>query len=165
MRDVASRAAEGESIARGLSRMLGDTHALYAKSCRFHRDAAGPGSGTLRPTLELQCDELWVGTNLIASRMRALGLRVPLPCGLPPGAAHHGATWTAEEMIGCLAERHELVGRRARGILRLARERQDLATCDLLVQRIQAHESAAWVLAAIGLAELVRSELVALQHG
>jgi starvation-inducible DNA-binding protein len=149
-----------ESMGRGLSKLLADTHALDAKTRRFHRDVGDPEAAVLRPVLEQQRDELQLAAALIAERMSCLGVVALRPSGLfAPAALHHGPAWTAREMIRCLAEGHEMAARRAHAVLRLAEEAHDSVTCDCLGRRVWAHEKAAWVLAAIGVAEFIQREL------
>lgn len=159
MQIVACVTTDRDPIARGLARLLADTRALHAKTSRFCRDVAGPESVVLRPVLEQHCDELRLATDTIAERMGSRGVTVALPQDLAAPPAHQGPVWTVEEMIGCLAERHEMAARRAHDVLRLAEQAHDRATCDWLMQRIHAHEKTAWVLTAIGIAEWIRREL------
>jgi starvation-inducible DNA-binding protein len=143
-------------MARGLAKVFADTHALQAKSWRFQRDIAGPLSIVLRPVLQRQGKELGLATDRIAERMRSLGLAAHCPRLGPsiPGV-HQGPVWTGMEMIDCLVGMHELVVHRTGKVLWLAEEAMDLATCDLLRQRIEAHEKAAWVLVGVGFADLL----------
>jgi starvation-inducible DNA-binding protein len=155
---VTSSGTEREEIGRGLSRLLADTHALWAKTLRIRRDIGGHEGIVLRPLLARQCRELERATDRIAEHMRALGVAAPrqeLRPLLSP--VHQGPTSTAEEMIGGLVQRHETVARRIRRVLRLAENAADRATCDLLRQRIDAHDEATWVLVQIATAELLRA--------
>jgi starvation-inducible DNA-binding protein len=151
---IASGATDRELLASGLAKVLADTHGLYAKTWRFHRDVGRDASIGLRLLLHQQGNDLACATDRIVERMRFLGLPAQ---GWRPSLwkppMHHGPAWSAQEMIRCLAERHEAVARRINGVLQLAAT--DRATCDLLRQRIKAHEKAAWVLAEMGIAALI----------
>ena len=156
MQVVASGATDRKSLARGLTKVLDDTHSLYAKTWRFHRDAGGPGSIVLRLLLAQQCRELGRGTDRIVQRIRSLGLPAQgWSPSLRKAPVHQGPVWSAKDMIGCLVERHESVARRIESVLRLSEKAADRATCELLRQRIKAHEKAAWVLAKVGIIALV----------
>ncbi len=164
MQIVPGSTTDRELIARGLSKVLGDTHALCAKTRRFHRDITGSSFSILRLVLEQQRVALQRATGVIAKHMRARGLAVLGPKeGLRTQPQHQGRLWTAQEMIASLTERHESVARRARRVLGIADRAHDQPTCELLVQRIQAHERTAWLLLAIGTAELILRELQASQ--
>ena len=52
----------------------------------------------------------------------------------------------ALEMVSQLVEGQEAVARTARGLLTVAERCDDLVTLDLLTQRMQVHEKAAWML-------------------
>jgi len=153
-----SSTSSQEQMARGLLKLLADTQALCSKTQRFRRDVAGPLAQVLRPMLHQQYEELQRAANLIAERMRALGFAVAGPRGhlSAPPPIHEGRVWPANEMIGCLTERHETLARRARLVLRLAEEIQDDAIRDLLVRRSQVHEWTAWMLMSIWIAEVIQ---------
>src|ERR687894_104737 len=70
---------EGErrEIAEGLSRLLADTYTLYLKTHNFHWNVTGPMFQTLHLMFEEQYNELWTANDLIAERIRALGVFAP----------------------------------------------------------------------------------------
>lgn len=138
-----------EAIAKGLSRLLADTYTLYLKSHNFHWNVTGPMFQTLHLMFETQYNELALAVDLIAERIRALGLPAPAtyrqfaqdtsisePEGVP----------TAEEMIRQLVQGHEAVVRTARSVFPTAEVAGDQPTLDLLTQRMQTHEKTAWML-------------------
>jgi starvation-inducible DNA-binding protein len=98
---------------------------------------------------ETQYTELATAVDLIAERIRSLGLPAPgtyqefaklssirETVGVPP----------AKDMIRQLIEGQEAVVRTARGIFDAVDAAQDEATADLLTQRMQLHEKTAWML-------------------
>jgi starvation-inducible DNA-binding protein len=64
-------------IADGLSRLLADTFTLYLKTHNFHWNVTGPMFRTLHVMFEEQYNELWTANDLIAERIRALGVFAP----------------------------------------------------------------------------------------
>ena len=52
----------------------------------------------------------------------------------------------AQDMIRRLVEGHETVARTARDVFGAADTARDQPSCDLLTQRMQAHEKTAWML-------------------
>ena len=52
----------------------------------------------------------------------------------------------AQDMIRLLLDGHETVARTARAAFKPAEDAGDQPTCDLLTQRMQVHEKAAWML-------------------
>jgi starvation-inducible DNA-binding protein len=104
---------------------------------------------TLHLMFETQYNELWLAVDLIAERIRSLG--VPAPATYAefvklssikeaPGVPK------ATDMIKQLVEGHEAVVRTARSIFPAAEKASDEATADLLTQRCQIHEKTAWML-------------------
>ena len=138
-----------QEIGAGLSRLLADTYTLYLKTHNFHWNVTGPLFNTLHLMFETQYTELALAVDLIAERIRALGLPAPgsyaqfakLTCiqeetGVP----------AAEEMIRQLVKDQETVVRTARSIFPAVEKAGDEPTADLLTQRMQIHEKTAWML-------------------
>lgn len=147
--DIGISEKDRKAIADGLSRVLADTYTLYLKTHNFHWNVTGPMFNTLHLMFEAQYTELALAVDLIAERIRSLGLPAPgtykayakltsieEPDGVPQ----------AEDMIRQLVEGQEAVVRTARKIFPLADKAHDEATADLLTQRIQLHEKTAWML-------------------
>lgn len=137
------------NVAEGLSKMLADTYTLYLKTHNFHWNVTGPMFQTLHLLFETQYNELALAVDLIAERIRALGF--PAPGTYSEYAKLSSIKETsgvpkAEEMIRLLVEGQEAVVRTARAAFPATEKAADEATADLLTQRIQAHEKAAWML-------------------
>src|SRR5574340_1426769 len=64
-------------IAEGLSRLLADSYTLYLTTHNFHWNVTGPMFNTLHLMFEGQYNELALAVDLIAERIRALGLPAP----------------------------------------------------------------------------------------
>jgi starvation-inducible DNA-binding protein len=147
--DIGIQTREREEVAQGLSRVLADTYTLYLKTHNFHWNVTGPMFQTLHLMFEVQYGELALAVDLVAERIRALGVRAPgtyrefrelSTIGDDEGVPK------AEDMIRRLVESHETVARTARGVFRGAEAANDQPTCDLLTQRMHVHEKAAWML-------------------
>jgi starvation-inducible DNA-binding protein len=138
-----------QQIAAGLSRLLADTYTLYLKTHNYHWNVTGPMFQTLHLMFETQYTELALAVDLIAERIRSLG--VPAPgtyrefAELTTIAEAEGIP-KAEEMIRDLVAGQEAVVRTARSIFPLADAANDEPTADLLTQRMQLHEKTAWML-------------------
>lgn len=141
--------SDREDLAQGLSRLLADTYTLYMKTHNYHWNVTGPMFQTLHLMFEGQFNELALAVDLIAERIRALGVYAP-------GTYTHYAKLTsikedtgipnAQTMIRNLVEAQETVIRTARSIYPLAEKATDETTADLLTQRLQIHEKTAWML-------------------
>jgi starvation-inducible DNA-binding protein len=141
--------ATRKEIAAGLSRLLADTYTLYLQTHNFHWNVTGPMFSTLHLMFETQYTELALAVDLIAERIRSLG--VPAHGTYAEYAklssiAETAGVPKAEEMIALLVEGQEAVVRTARSIFPMVDEAHDEPTADLLTQRMQLHEKNAWML-------------------
>jgi starvation-inducible DNA-binding protein len=142
-------AGQRQKIAHGLSRLLADTYTLYLKTHNFHWNVTGPMFNTLHLMFETQYNELALAVDLIAERIRALGLPAPgsyREFGKLTAVAESEGSPDATEMIRQLAEGQETVVRTARSVFPDADAANDQPTADLLTQRMQVHEKNAWML-------------------
>jgi starvation-inducible DNA-binding protein len=137
------------SIAGGLSHVLADTYTLYLKTHNFHWNVTGPMFQTLHLMFETQYNELWLALDLIAERIRALGV--------PVAATHKSfeklssismeeGVPKATDMIRSLVKGHEAVAKIARGAFDIADKANDQPTADMLTERMNVHEKTAWML-------------------
>jgi len=140
---------EREEIASGLGRVLADTYTLYLQTHNFHWNVTGPMFQALHLMFETQYNELALAVDLVAERIRALG--VPAPATYKKFAELSAIEEVdgvpeANEMIRLLVLGHETVARTARDLFKAAENADDQSTCDLLTQRMQVHEKTAWML-------------------
>jgi starvation-inducible DNA-binding protein len=138
-----------KEIAEGLSKLLADTYTLYLKTHNFHWNVTGPMFQTLHLMFEQQYNELALAVDMIAERIRALG--VPAPgtykefSKLSSIDEAEGVP-NAKDMIRQLVEGQEAVVRTARSVFPSVEKANDEPTADLLTQRMQVHEKTAWML-------------------
>jgi starvation-inducible DNA-binding protein len=147
--DIGIEAAERERIATGLSRVLADSYTLYLQTHNFHWNVTGPMFQTLHLMFETQYGELALAVDLIAERIRALGVHAPgtyKQFAALSSIRETDGIPKAQEMIKILVQGHETVARTARQVFLTAEESNDQPTCDLLTQRMQLHEKTAWML-------------------
>ena len=147
--EIGIPANQRQEIADGLARLLADTYVLYGKTHGFHWNVTGPMFNTLHLMFMEQYTELWNALDVIAERIRALGVLAP----------HGGSTLAklasipeadqqpaALEMVRELMSGHEAVARTARSLYPLVQAAGDEPSADLLTQRLQIHEKTAWML-------------------
>ncbi|MDQ3252711.1 MAG: DNA starvation/stationary phase protection protein [Acidobacteriota bacterium] len=136
-------------IAEGLSRLLADNFTLYLKTHNFHWNVTGPMFQTLHTMFEAQYNELWTANDLIAERIRALGVVAPgtfEDFSRLSSIKEQSDVPTATTMIRLLVDGHEATARTARSVIETAEEAKDTPTADLLTERLQIHEKTAWML-------------------
>lgn len=149
--DIGIRESERKRIAEGLGKLLADSYTLYLKTHNYHWNVVGPMFPALHTMFETQYMDLALAVDLIAERIRALGMHAPGSytafAGLSSIKEDTADTPPpALEMVKRLVEGHEAVIRTARSLVPLVNEVADEATMDLLTERMQHHEKTAWML-------------------
>ena len=69
--------ADRQQIAFCIDTLLADTYTLYLQTHYFHWNVTGPMFQTLHLMFETQYNELALAVDLIAERIRALGVKAP----------------------------------------------------------------------------------------
>jgi starvation-inducible DNA-binding protein len=147
--DIGISEKDRKGIAEGLNKLLADTSALYMKSHAFHWNVEGPMFQTLHLMFETQYTELWTATDLIAERIRSLGVPVKGTYSELAGLSSIEETKgvpEATDMLRLLVKGHEAAAKTARKLFPLVEKASDESTVDLLTQRLQIHEKTAWML-------------------
>lgn len=138
-----------KEIAQGLSHLLADSYTLYLKTHNYHWNVTGPMFQTLHAMFETQYTELALAVDLIAERIRALGVPAPgtyAEFGKLSAVKEEVGVPKATDMIKGLIEGHETVVRTARSVFPDVERAKDEVSADLLTQRMQVHEKTAWML-------------------
>ena len=147
--DIGIKENDRKKIADGLSHLLADTYTLYLKTHYFHWNVTGPMFNTLHLMFEQQYNELALAVDVIAERIRSLDFYAPgtyREFAKMATIKETDSVPKAEDMIRELVAGHEAVVRTARSVFPAADEAADEASADLLTQRLQLHEKAAWML-------------------
>ena len=138
-----------KKVAEGLSKLLADTFLLYFKTHTFHWNVKGPLFRTLHLMFEEQYNALWTSTDIIAERIRSLDSDAP--CTLTEfskltSIKEEKGIPKAMEMVKILAEDHAKVVKTAKETFKAAEEADDEPSQDLLIERINYHETTIWML-------------------
>lgn len=147
--DIGINDVDRQQIAEGLSKLLADTYTLYLKTHYFHWNVTGPMFNTLHLMFETQYTELALAVDMVAERIRSLGVYAPgtyAQFAQLSSIAETIEVPKATDMIIALVAGHEAVCRTARSVFPAAEQAADEATADLLTQRLQVHEKTAWML-------------------
>jgi starvation-inducible DNA-binding protein len=147
--DIGIPAGDRQAIAEGLNALLADTYALYQKTHAFHWNVEGPMFQTLHLMFEGHYNELWLATDLVAERIRALGFPVRATyseLSKLSSIAETPGVPEATAMVKLLVQGHEAAAKTARKVFGKAEAGGDESTVDLLTQRLQVHEKTAWML-------------------
>ena len=147
--DIGISEKDRQKIAEGLKVLLASSYTLYLKTHNFHWNVTGPMFNALHVMFEGQYTELAAAIDEIAERIRALGVFAPGSFSqykeLSAVKEETGVP-SAVEMIAQLARDNETLSKVAREVLPAAGKADDEPTNDLLTQRMQTHEKAAWML-------------------
>ncbi len=138
-----------KSLCKGLSKFLADSYLLYLKTQNYHWNVTGKSFHQLHVLFEEQYRDLAEAVDEIAERIRALGEYAPgsfAAFSKVSSIKEESSIPTAEEMIQNLVIGHETVVSTARELIAVTEECEDDVTADMLIQRMQVHEKAAWML-------------------
>ena len=129
--DIGISEKDRTAIAKGLSKLLADSFTLYLMTHNFHWNVTGPMFNTLHTMFMGQYTEQWNALDVIAERIRALGVQAP-------GSYEEYAKLTtipavkskpkALEMVALLVAAQEATARTARELLPLLAEANDQPT-------------------------------------
>ena len=147
--DIGISPADSKKIVQGLSHLLADSYTLYLMTHNFHWNVTGPHFNSLHAMFMAQYTEQWNALDVIAERIRALGIAAP---GTYREFAKLSSIQEVEgvpaamEMVEYLMLAQEATARTARKVFEAAEAAGDQPTCDLLTQRMDVHEKTAWML-------------------
>jgi starvation-inducible DNA-binding protein len=133
--DIGIAEDDRQAIARGLSGLLADTYTLYLKTHNYHWNVTGPMFTTLHLMFEQQYNELALAVDLIAERIRALGVYAP-------GSYSAFAELSSISEAKAVPSAEDMI----RDLVPVIEAAHDEPTADLLTQRLQVHEKTAWML-------------------
>ena len=138
-----------KDITTGLTQILADTFVLYIKTHSFHWNVEGPNFKALHDVFEEQYTELWEFTDELAERIRALGEYAPNGFSdmlQNANLKEAGQLPDWKGMLQALEEDNRAIVDNIYPVLRTAEDAGDEATVDMLIERTQVHEKAAWML-------------------
>ena len=147
--DIGINSGDREKIGQGLSELLADSYTLYLMTHNFHWNVTGPQFNSLHQMFMVQYTEQWNALDVIAERIRALGLPAPGTyrefVKLASIKEVEGVP-RATDMIRRLVSAQEATARTARKLFPVVEAANDQPTADLLTQRLEVHEKTAWML-------------------
>ncbi len=147
--DIGLSDTQRNQIAEGLSKLLADSYTLYLKTQNFHWNVTGPHFKSLHLMFEEQYTDLAAAVDVIAERIRALGIFTPasyVQFSQLTKIKESLETPSWDKMIAQLIEGHETVVRTARALVPVVEAAKDEVTLNLLAERMDVHEKNAWML-------------------
>jgi starvation-inducible DNA-binding protein len=146
METTAEETAMADTTAN-LSKLLADTYAIYLKTHGYHWNVRGPNFASLHALFMAQYTEMWTSIDLIAERIRALGVLAPQGYAAFANLSSirdGDPAKSASEMLAELVRDHATLVATAKA----ARDGADDVTASLIDARVEAHERHAWMLRA-----------------
>jgi len=147
--DIGINTKQREQIAQGLKVLLADSYTLYLQTHNFHWNVTGPQFRELHLMFEEQYTELAMAVDLVAERIRTLGVYAP-------GTYREFASLSniketegvpaAADMLTILTKGHEQIVKTCRDVLKPAQKADDESTTSLVSDRMRLHEKTAWML-------------------
>lgn len=138
-----------QQLIQGLSETLANTFTLNLLTKNFHWNVIDPRFIMLHKFFDEQYEELNEGVDAIAERIRMLKGRTPASMQeylALTSIEENDSDLTGDEMIRQLLRGHEKIIARLRVLIEEAQKLGDEGTADLYIQRLRAHENAAWML-------------------
>ncbi|MGK5593982.1 MAG: Dps family protein [Parachlamydiaceae bacterium] len=138
-----------KQIASQLAIFLSDTYLVYVKTQNFHWNVRDPRFFSLHEFFEEQYQSLASAIDEIAERIRMLDAKTPgsLNSFLELTRLDDAKDdLTADMMLKMLLQDHQSIIQWIRPEIEQTSKLGDQGTADLLVQRLRAHEKAAWML-------------------
>jgi starvation-inducible DNA-binding protein len=147
--DIGITPTDLSRVANAFARLLADSYLLALKTQNFHWNVTGPHFQPLHELFAAQYAELATAIDVLAERIRTLGHAAPgsfAQFSKLSGLQEETGTPNAEGMIKQLLVDHELLAKTARELFPIATGAHEEAGANILAERIEAHEKAAWML-------------------
>ena len=141
-----------KDVAEMLGVVLANDYQLMIKTQGVHWNVAGPAFYSVHKLTEEHYNELFNSIDLVAERIRALGRKAPASYaeyGRLSEIKDYDVPQSAGQMIAMLVADHETVARSLRDSLEQAEEQRDHVTSDMLIDMLNWHEKAIWMLRAL----------------
>ena len=138
-------------VTDALKKALADTYLLLIKTHNYHWNVEGPNFRGLHLLFEEQYNELFLATDLIAERIRALGEKAPSsPSEFTKLSKIKDGDneLDADAMLADLHASNLLAVESFKKLFEVTEKAGDGASNDLSNQRRAAHEKAAWMIKA-----------------
>lgn len=141
-------------VAETLSQVLADTFTLYLKTLNYHWNVEGARFVGIHNLTDEQYHNMFEAIDTLAERIRALGY-------YSPGSyeefskmttIHEASTGTvsAGDMLQNLENDHMTLVAKLKESIPVVEKHDDSTTADLLSERRDFHEQAAWMLRSLG---------------
>jgi starvation-inducible DNA-binding protein len=140
------------AVIQGLTNFVSSTMVLQGKTLASHWNVQGSNFIGLHKMFEEQYKEIQIAMDELAERLRSLQATAPFSLAQmikDSSIKEFTAPITSNtELVKALAADHRKISAEAKELADSADEAGDIATNDMLVARIEAHDKYAWMLEA-----------------
>lgn len=150
--DIGIKKDEVSHIVQSLSTAQASTYVLYMKTQGFHWNVVGPNFYSLHKLSEEHYQDLAEAIDVIAERIRALGHIAPSSYSWYEKLSivkEEADPKDGRARLQDLVADHEAIAKFLKDAFDTAEKARDHASGDLFVERMRAHEKAAWMLRAV----------------
>ncbi len=142
-----------KKVAEILNQLLADEFVLYTKTLNFHWNIEGSNFHSLHLFLDEQYNELQTIIDSVAERIRNIGHfakgSMKEFMQIASLSEQPGGTAVSEDMIRQLADDHDAIIRKTRGLIYdLDEEYDDAGSADFITGIMKEHEKMGWMLRA-----------------
>jgi starvation-inducible DNA-binding protein len=136
-------------VIKDLRHLLADTYTLYLKTQNFHWNVTGELFFMLHAAFEKQYEQLADAVDVLAERLRALGVYAPATYEQfheLAGIKFSRGIPSAQGMILELLQDHEYLTNELQRMIQTADKEGDQSTMDMMIARQTEHQKTAWML-------------------
>lgn len=139
-----------KDVVSSLRLVLSDTFVLYMKTYAVHWNYQGPKFFSVHKMTEEQYQELAEAIDTIAERIRALDRTAPISLEKILASSDleemSRVDANSDQALINLVSSHSLLARRAHEAAKSCEMSDDVFSQDMMIQRVGAHDKAAWML-------------------
>ena len=128
---------------------LADSYVLYLKTQNYHWNVTGPNFKSLHLMFEEQYNDLFAAVDLLAERIRALGVKAFgsfAKYSKLTNIKEGDENLSADKMVKELATDQEVIIKSLTNVLKEAQNVGDEVTAGIVTDRIEIHQKNAWML-------------------
>lgn len=136
-------------VAQALGPVLAESYQLFIKTQGVHWNVSGPTFYGLHKLTEEQYQDLYAAIDMIAERIRALGVHAPASYtsyGEMSSIRDEDRPASSDHMVSMLVRDNGILCKTLRQAIEKAEEYNDVVTADLLTDRLAQHEQNSWML-------------------
>ena len=137
------------NLLENLKIALADSYMLYLKTQNYHWNVTGANFKSFHLMFEEQYNDLFTAVDLIAERIRALGIKAPgsfAKYSKITNITEGNEDLKADDMVKELAQDQDIIVRTLTKTLKAAAAIDDEVTVGIMTDRIEIHQKNAWML-------------------